>query len=67
MTIQQLRLPLWDEPTEPAFLCDKCSRLVWHANGDGYCCCLAPGMWNIGAKTRKQPDAGCKFFRKEKQ
>lgn len=58
----QLQLELWEKP-EPAFLCDKCGRLVWHANGDGYCCCLAPGMERIGAKTRKPLDADCAFFR----
>lgn len=61
--IVQLRLELWDKPT-PAFLCDTCDRLVWHANDDGYCCCIAPGMERIGAKTRKPLDASCTFFRK---
>lgn len=59
-----VQLSLWDERPEPTTLCDTCRRLVWHANGDGYCCCTAPGMWGIDAKNRKPFGTQCKFFEK---
>ena len=50
------------EPEPPRFLCDTCRRLIWHANGDGYCCCTAPGMGRINAKTRKPLCSACRFY-----
>lgn len=47
---------------EVKFLCDKCRHLIWHLNGDGYCCCTAPGMDRISAKHRKPMDSTCRFF-----
>lgn len=47
------QLMLWWSRPDDGYLCDKCRNLVWHSNGDGYCCCLAPGMGHINAKTRK--------------
>lgn len=43
-------------------LCDTCRKLVWHLNGDGYCCCIAPGMARINARTRKPLGSDCRFY-----
>lgn len=56
------QLMLWDFRPDDGFLCDGCRNLVWHANGDGYCCCLAPGMGHINAKTRKPSGSECRFM-----
>lgn len=57
----QMCLELFEKPA-PMFLCDKCKKLVWHSSGDGYCCCLAPGMAYISAKRRKPMNANCHFY-----
>lgn len=48
---------------DDGMLCDSCNRLVWHRNGDGYCCCMAPGMRHINAKRRKPAGSECRFYR----
>lgn len=57
------QLMLWE--TGPVYLCDKCRWLVRHASGDGYCCCLAPGMGHIRNKSRKPLGAECAHFRRK--
>lgn len=47
---------------DDGMLCDSCRRLVWHRSGDGYCCCMAPGMGHISAKRRKPATSACRFY-----
>ena len=47
---------------DDGMLCDSCRKLVWHRSGDGYCCCMAPGMAHINRRTRKPLGASCRFF-----
>ena len=54
-------------------LCDTCLHGIWHANGDGYFCCTAPGMARISARTRKVIRAGqspqyvCVFYERKEE
>lgn len=57
----QITIPLFDEPKDET-LCDGCRKLVWHASGDGYCCCIAPGMAHISARHRKPIGSECRFY-----
>ena len=59
------QLMLWDFRVDDGYLCDRCRFLVWHSNGDGYCCCLAPGMARIKARTRKPLGAECELFKED--
>lgn len=54
---------LFDRPDD-GMLCDSCRHLVWHLNGDGYCCCTAPGMAHINRRTRKPAGSECRFYRR---
>lgn len=46
--------------------CDWCRNGVWHANGDGYFCCTAPGMGHVTAKNRKARTE-CRFYEKRSE
>ena len=56
----QMCLELFERTADT--LCDTCRRLIWHATGDGYCCCTAPGMARITARTRKPLGSRCRFY-----
>ena len=59
------QLQLFRTRPDDGFRCDQCHYLVWHRNGDGYCCCLAPemdGRGFEGAKNRKGWDFECSYF-----